>query len=51
MYLESRGRVHPLVMAPILVLTILLAPIGFLVFVAVRQSARERPRIDVGSRP
>ncbi|ALG13683.1 ABA4-like family protein [Kibdelosporangium phytohabitans] len=51
MYLESRGRVHPLVMAPVLVLTILFAPIGFLVFLVVRQSARKSPRVDVGSRP
>nr|WP_042195749.1 ABA4-like family protein [Kibdelosporangium sp. MJ126-NF4]CEL22201.1 hypothetical protein [Kibdelosporangium sp. MJ126-NF4]CTQ92982.1 hypothetical protein [Kibdelosporangium sp. MJ126-NF4] len=38
MYLESRGRVHPLAMAPILVLTILFAPIGFLVFLVVRKA-------------
>ena len=46
MYLESRQRgIHPLVMAPILLLTILLAPIGALVFLVVRQlapSIRER---------
>lgn len=48
MYLESRGRVHPLVMAPILVLTILFAPVGLLVFFVVRRSGKE---VDVGSRP
>jgi hypothetical protein len=37
MYLESRKRdIHPLVMAPVLVVTILFAPIGFLVFLGVR---------------
>ncbi|GAB3909953.1 ABA4-like family protein [Kibdelosporangium lantanae] len=37
MYLESRNReIHPLVMAPVLVVTILFAPIGFLVFLGVR---------------
>jgi hypothetical protein len=41
MYLESRERgVHPLVMAPILVVTILFAPIGFLVFLGVRAARR-----------
>lgn len=37
MYLESRKLgIHPLVMAPVLVVTILFAPIGFLVFLGVR---------------
>ncbi|WP_242579250.1 ABA4-like family protein [Amycolatopsis sp. 195334CR] len=40
MYLESRERgVHPLVMAPLLVLTILLAPIGALVWLVIRSAA------------
>lgn len=37
MYLESRERgIHPLVMAPVLVLTILLSPLGLLAFLALR---------------
>jgi hypothetical protein len=49
MYLESRERrIHPLVMAPVLVVTILFAPIGFLVFLVVRRVAAPIP---VGSRP
>ncbi|RSM74603.1 DUF4281 domain-containing protein [Kibdelosporangium aridum] len=51
MYLEARSRIHPLVMAPILVVTILFAPIGFLVFLVVRQSTKERLPVDVGSGP
>lgn len=40
MYLDSRERgVHPLVMAPILVLTILLSPIGALLYLVVRAVA------------
>ncbi len=36
-YLDSRRRgVHPLVMAPVLLLTILLAPLGMLMYLAVR---------------
>ncbi|MGQ0572615.1 MAG: ABA4-like family protein [Pseudonocardia sp.] len=36
-YLDSRERgVHPLVMAPVLVLTILLAPLGLLAYLLVR---------------
>ncbi len=36
-YLDARRRgVHPLVMAPVLLLTILLAPLGMLVYLAVR---------------
>ena len=36
-YLDARQRgVHPLVMAPVLLLTILLAPLGMLVYCAVR---------------
>lgn len=41
MYLDSRLRgLHPLVMAPVLVLTILLAPIGFAVYLVLRQAVR-----------
>lgn len=37
MYLDSRERgVHPLVMAPVLVLTILLSPFGLLAYLAIR---------------
>ncbi|MBP2322755.1 apolipoprotein N-acyltransferase [Kibdelosporangium banguiense] len=54
-YLESsRLGVHPLVTVPILIVTILFAPIGFLVFLivrAARKSTRERLPVDVGSRP
>ncbi|MBW0119137.1 ABA4-like family protein [Pseudonocardia abyssalis] len=36
-YLDARERsVHPLVMAPVLLLTILLAPLGLLAYLAVR---------------
>lgn len=39
MYLDSRDRgVHPMLMAPILVLTILRAPIGFLGYLGVRSA-------------
>jgi hypothetical protein len=45
MYLRSRElEIHPLVMAPVLLITILLAPIGFLVFLVilgVRKSRRD----------
>ncbi len=47
MYLDSqRRKVHPLVMAPVLLVTILFAPIGFLVYLAVRRVAA---RVPVGS--
>jgi hypothetical protein len=37
MYLDSRRRgIHPLVMAPVLVLTILLSPFGLLAYLAIR---------------
>jgi hypothetical protein len=37
MYLDSRDRgAHPLVMAPVLVLTILFGPLGLLVYLAIR---------------
>jgi hypothetical protein len=43
MYLQSRERrIHPLVMAPVLVLTILLSPLGLLLFLAIR-AARPAP--------
>jgi len=46
-YLDSRDRaVHPLVMAPVLVLTILLAPLGLLAYLAVRTvPARRRAEV------
>jgi hypothetical protein len=41
MYLEAnRLGIHPLVMAPVLVVTILFAPIGFLVFLGIRATRR-----------
>lgn len=37
-YLDSRTRkLHPLLVSPILVLTLLLAPLGFLLYLVVRQ--------------
>lgn len=43
MYLDGRERgIHPLVMAPLLVLTILLAPLGLLAHLAVRYLVRPR---------
>jgi apolipoprotein N-acyltransferase len=49
-YLEAaKSRIHPLVMAPILIVTILFAPIGFLIFVAIRpalKQARQDSPID-----
>lgn len=50
MYLDARERgIHPLVMAPVLVLTILLSPLGLLVHLAIRTalplvSAKPRSR-------
>jgi hypothetical protein len=44
MYLDARERgLHPLLMAPVLVLTILLAPLGLLVHLAVRAVRPSRP--------
>ncbi len=44
MYLDARERgLHPLLMAPVLVLTILLAPLGLLVHLAVRSVRPSRP--------
>jgi len=43
-YLDSRDRgLHPLVTAPVLVLTILLAPFGLLAHLALRKSVRKGP--------
>jgi hypothetical protein len=43
MYLDSRERgVHPLIMAPILVLTILLAPFGLTAYLLTRTVARRQ---------
>ena len=40
MYLDSRERaIHPLVMAPLLVLTILMAPLGLLLYLSLRRAA------------
>jgi hypothetical protein len=37
MYLDARDRgIHPLVMAPVFVLTILLSPLGFLTYLVIR---------------
>ncbi|MHA6781430.1 ABA4-like family protein [Pseudonocardia saturnea] len=42
-YLDARGRgIHPLVMAPVLVLTILLAPLGLLAYLALRAALPAR---------
>jgi hypothetical protein len=44
MYLDARERgIHPLVMAPVLVLTILLAPLGLLVHLVLRAVSGVRP--------
>jgi len=44
MYLDARERgIHPLVMAPVLVLTILLAPLGLLVYLMLRAGFGVRP--------
>ncbi|MFF8311843.1 ABA4-like family protein [Streptomyces lydicus] len=45
MYREARTlRIHPLVMGPLLVLTVLLSPFGVLLFLALRAAARRRTR-------
>ncbi|WP_329393824.1 ABA4-like family protein [Streptomyces lydicus] len=45
MYREARAlRIHPLVMGPLLVLTVLLSPFGVLLFLALRAVARRRTR-------
>ena len=44
MYLDARERgVHPLIMAPILVLTILLSPFGLVTYLAVRSVRQPAP--------
>ena len=44
MYLDSRTRdVHPLVMGPLLVLTVLLSPIGLPLYLASRRRLGRRP--------
>ncbi|WP_214317928.1 ABA4-like family protein [Nonomuraea sediminis] len=41
-YLDSRERgVHPLLMAPVMVLTILLSPLGFPLYLAIRLAYRQ----------
>ncbi|OLT14903.1 hypothetical protein BJF78_17125 [Pseudonocardia sp. CNS-139] len=45
-YLDSRERgIHPLVVAPVLVLTILLAPLGLLAYLLLRAVLRTRPHV------
>jgi Domain of unknown function (DUF4281) len=49
MYLDSRERrVHPLLMAPVLVLTILLSPFGLLSYLAIRAFAWRRVGTESG---
>jgi hypothetical protein len=46
-YLDARRRgVHPLVMTPVLLLTILLAPLGMLVYLVIRALPWQRDRPD-----
>ncbi|WP_431783543.1 ABA4-like family protein [Streptomyces chumphonensis] len=52
MYRQGRRlRVHPLVMSPLLVLTILLAPVGLLFFLALRalRTSRDRAAADASA--
>ncbi|MGW1378672.1 ABA4-like family protein [Streptomyces sp. NPDC002446] len=53
MYREARALgIHPLVMGPLLVLTVLLSPIGVLLFLALRTAVRLRARRDgTGRKP
>jgi hypothetical protein len=45
MYLDSRDRaIHPLIMSPLLVVTILLSPFGLLTYLAIRSSRPVRRR-------
>lgn len=47
-YLDSRERdIHPLVMAPVLFLTLMLGPLGFLTYLGVRTVAGLRPAARV----
>lgn len=49
-YLDARERgIHPLVMAPVLVLTILLGPLGFLAYLLVRAAVRRTAITPQGS--
>lgn len=51
-YLESRAAgIHPLVTGPVLVVTILFAPIGFLAFLVIRAMWKSTKEVPVGSRP
>ncbi|MEU8919192.1 ABA4-like family protein [Streptomyces nigrescens] len=51
MYREARELgIHPLVMGPLLVLTVLLSPIGVLLFLGIRAGVRRRPRLTTGGR-
>ncbi|ADD44500.1 ABA4-like family protein [Stackebrandtia nassauensis] len=51
-YLDARERgVHPLVMAPVLVLTILLGPLGFVVYLGVRALPLWRKPDDASPTP
>jgi hypothetical protein len=47
---RERGR-HPLLMAPVLLLTILLAPLGLLVYLVLRAVPPTRDRERTGGRP
>ncbi len=45
-YLDSRERsVNPFIIAPVLFLTLMLGPVGFLVYLAVRQSVDSRAAV------
>ena len=47
MYLDSRERgLHPLIMAPLFVLTILLSPLGLLSYLLLRTLVPTRARVD-----
>jgi hypothetical protein len=49
MYLDARERgLHPLLMAPVLVLTILLAPLGLLAHLALRTALHRAPAPAAG---
>lgn len=51
MYLDSRERgIHPLVMAPVLVLTIMLSPIGMPLYLVLRRFLGSVPRDVPGQR-
>jgi hypothetical protein len=51
MYREARAlAIHPLVMGPLLVLTVLLSPLGVLLFLGLRAAVRLRRRRAAGER-